>query len=597
MNAISLLAAQPGVERLGATLLHFAWEGLLIAIVYAAARHAVRRSSPQVRYGLACAALAAMSAAPALTWILLSLPASATDISTAAASLAPAAAAAHAPILAAFFLAAESAAPQSLLPWVVAVWLAGATFFWLRLVGSWMLAERLRSAHVRPAPGEWQQAFDRLRGRIRLRRPVRLLVSGLAQTPAVVGALRPIVLMPVGALAGLPPEQVEALLLHELAHIRRNDYLVNAAQSIVEALLFYHPAVWWVSAHIRAERELCCDDIAVSATGDAVAYARALAELATVPFLRGTALAAAGGHLAHRVSRLLGDPRPSARPVARPGLVAAAILPALAAIALFAQSDVRPNFAAASVKPIRSESLRSVRFLPGRLVADAPVRLLIQRAYGVQGFQVAGGPEWIDSERFEVEGKSAGNATRAQLLLMLQSLLEDRFQLQFHRETRELPVYALVASKSGLKLPPPKPDGCEEPASDAAPGWAGGRMAVPTSGAPLRRPLCGIVGVALQLQGAVMQGGKVGMADLTHELSLVLDRTVIDRTGFTGQFDLRIVFEPDGATPSMPPPPPGTPADSGAPSLPQALGQVGLRLESTKGPVEVLVIDRITKNR
>ena len=173
--------------------------------------------------------------------------------------------------------------PAPLLPWVVAVWLAGAMVFWLRLIGGWIFAERLRSSLVRPAPREWQQALDRLKNRIRVSRPVRLLVSSLVQAPAVVGWLRPVVLVPVGALAGLPPEQIEALLLHELAHIRRHDYLVNIVQSAIEALLFYHPAVWWVSGHIRAERELCCDDMAVSVSGDAVTYARALAELESDP--------------------------------------------------------------------------------------------------------------------------------------------------------------------------------------------------------------------------------------------------------------------------------------------------------------------------
>ena len=123
------------------------------------------------------------------------------------------------------------------------------------------------------------EILQKLGARIGLSRPVRLLVSALVQAPTVVGWLRPVMLVPVGALGGLPPEHLEALLLHELAHIRRHDYLVNILQSVAEALLFYHPAVWWVSVHIRAERELCCDDVAVSVSGDAFTYARALAQL------------------------------------------------------------------------------------------------------------------------------------------------------------------------------------------------------------------------------------------------------------------------------------------------------------------------------
>ena len=133
--------------------------------------------------------------------------------------------------------------------------------------------------------------------------------------------------MPLGALAGLPPEQVEALLLHELAHIRRHDYLVNILQSVAEAILFYHPAVWWVSAHMRAERELCCDDIAVSVSGDVLTYARALADLESYrPSHARTAMAANGGSLAPRIARLLGQPWPESRTVPGPGVVTSAAL-------------------------------------------------------------------------------------------------------------------------------------------------------------------------------------------------------------------------------------------------------------------------------
>src|SRR6185295_2411884 len=125
------------------------------------------------------------------------------------------------------------------------------------------------------------------------------------QAPTVVGWLRPVVLVPVGALAGLPADQVEALLLHELAHIRRHDYLVNILQNVAESLLFYHPAVWWISGHIRAERELCCDDMAVFVCGDSLSYARALAQLESFRPAQVSALAANGGSLADRIARLL----------------------------------------------------------------------------------------------------------------------------------------------------------------------------------------------------------------------------------------------------------------------------------------------------
>ncbi|HZI73051.1 MAG TPA: M56 family metallopeptidase, partial [Gemmatimonadales bacterium] len=328
---------------------------------------------------------------------------------------------------------------------------------WLRLLGGWIRAVRLRSRFVRPASAEWQQAFDRLKTRIRVSLPVRLVVSSLVQAPAVVGWLRPVVLMPVGALTGLPLDHIEALLLHELAHIRRHDYLVNVLQSMVETLLFYHPAVWWISGHIRTERELCCDDAAVSVTGDVLTYARALAGLESArPTNLNPVMAASGGSLAHRIARLLGQSRPVPRTLAGPAIVTVAMLLAVTALAVFGQPVARPKFEAASIKTSEETNFRMVRPLPGRLTADATVRLLVQNAYTVQPFQVVGGPAWIDAEQYEIEAKADGSANRAQMFLMLQSLLEDRFQLKTHRETRELPVYALVPARSGPKLPLPK---------------------------------------------------------------------------------------------------------------------------------------------
>jgi uncharacterized protein (TIGR03435 family) len=481
--------------------------------------------------------------------------------------------------------------------WVVVFWLTGASVFSLRLLCGWIAAERLRSRMVRPASAEWQRILDRLGTRICLSRPVRLLVSGRVQAPAAMGWLRPIVLVPLGALAGLPAAQMEALLLHELAHIRRHDYLVHILQSAVEALFFYHPAVWWISGHMRAERELCCDDIAVSVTGDAIVYARALAEFDSARWVQPTVMGANGGSLADRIARLLGQPSTSRRPLGGPGTAATLSVLAIGVCALFAQSvaqsaaqsaaqsNVRPQFEVASVKSSLATSVANVRPLPGRLTADASLQILIQYAYGVQPFQVVDSARWLQSGRYEIDAKADGNTSRNQMFLMLQSLLEDRFQLKIHRETRDMPVYALVAAKGGLKLSPPKGSNCVDSAANAAPEWAGGRMAAPGEVA-LAPPRCGSISLTLGL----MQGGKVAMPELVRKLSLMLDRSVIDKTGFMGLFDLQVQFVPDETTPAMPPPPPGS--DVSGISLPQALReQLGLQLESTKGPVEVIVVD------
>jgi uncharacterized protein involved in exopolysaccharide biosynthesis len=151
------------------------------------------------------------------------------------------------------------------------------------------------------------QRLDDLRRRLSIGRPVRLVKSALVEVPTVLGWLRPVILLPASSLAGLTPGQLDAILVHELAHVRRFDYLVNVLQCLIETVMFYHPVVWWISRCIREERENCCDDFVVKVSGNRVAYARALA---TLESLRGEmpqlAFAASGGSLLNRVRRLLG---------------------------------------------------------------------------------------------------------------------------------------------------------------------------------------------------------------------------------------------------------------------------------------------------
>jgi uncharacterized protein (TIGR03435 family) len=593
MNPLQILAAQPGVPRLGSTLIHFLWQGVAIAAVYAAARRRAGRSVPNVRYLLGCAALAAMTAAPLVTWWVLGPSAAGVATTSPAGPLSATASGAVRSLPAAFPGGGVSAAAAPFLSWVVALWLAGAIALWVRLIGGWFLAAQLRARRVRPAPAAWQQTLDRLKARMRVSGPVRLLQSSLVQAPAVVGWLRPVVLAPMGALAALPAEQMEALLLHELAHIRRYDYLVNILQSAVEAVLFYHPAVWWVSGQMRAERELCCDDDAVSVSGDAVVYARALAELASL--CQPVVMAANGGSLAHRISRLLGQPRSAPRTLSGTGIMAAGVLPVIAAVALFGQPASRPRFEVASIKPAGSQGPNMMRPLPNGLTGTVPLKLMMSRAYAVQSFQITGGPEWINSERYAINAKATGTPSHDQISLMLQSLLEERFQLKIHHETRELPMFNLVIARGGPKLATSKEGGCDD-STDPQPEPAGGRMAPPGSvAAPLTR--CGGLDVMLQVGGARMSGGKIPMSELVRMLSVVLGRTVVDRTGFTGTFDVRLDFLPDDSTPHLPPPPPDAASSNAmSPSIFSALPeQLGLRLEAAKGPVEVIVIDQVER--
>ncbi len=574
------------IDHLGHTLLAFFWQGALIACIYAILRAAARGARPNLRYLLACATLAMMLAAPVVTWYRLAPPLvqshgrnvnAKPNVSANAATNV-------------YLTTGLPAPPSSYLPYIVTAWFTGASALSLRLLISCLLALRLRRTRIRPAPAEWQLALDRLRARLRLARPVRLLISAAADVPAVIGWLRPIVLVPVGAISGIPAGQLEALLLHELAHIRRHDYLVNILQSIAEALLFYHPAVWWISAHIRAEREHCCDDLAVAATGDPLGYARALAGLESARRLHfAPALAATGAPLASRIARLLGYPRPASS--AAPAAIAGAL--ALIAAALFAQSPA-PKFEVASVKPSSENRFMDVRPQPGgRLTATGPLKLFIQNAYSLQAYQILGGPAWIESDRFQIDAKAPGNPDRQQLLRMLQSLLEERFQLQTHHESRDLPVYLLVASRSGPKLAAPKAGSCVSPAPgpDVPPP--------PRPGQPAAFP-CGHMGIMLQPSGARAEGGQIEIAELVRILSIIMGRPVQDRTGITSTFDVHLEFTPDTLAAGLPSPmgpaAAAPPSDSAAPSILTTIQeQLGLKLESAKGPVDVLVIDHVAR--
>ncbi len=604
MNALEMLASGPLLDRLGWTLVHFLWQGLSIAILYAATRQAVSRiAGPHLRYLLACAALAAMMAAPLVTWELMGPPEIAIDAAGHIRSSAPVSSPSG-PVTATNISLPESVRvampgvdPAEFLRWVVMVWLAGAVAFWVRLAGGWVVAARMRSMLVRSAPPEWRDTFEKLRARIGVSRPVKLLVSALVQVPTVIGWPRPVVLVPVGALGGLPAEHLEALLLHELAHIRRHDYLVNLLQSVAEALLFYHPAVWWVSGHIRAEREQCCDDLVVAVSGDALTYARALAQLESCrPAYGFAALAADGGSLADRISRLLGQPRRSVRAGLGPGVLAVAMLLVAASYGLFAQQDAHPAFQSVTIK--RNASNWSERFEhPMGMSENASLMLLIRFAYATHDSpylghsltlptsQVAGGPAWIDSEGYDIEAKAAPNSDPKQQWPMWQNLLADRFKLKLHRETRDLPVYVLTAAKSGLKLPPAKDLGCVHFLPGEKPHRVAGKVDCGYVSGPFSEFEPGRLNI---------RGSKVHMADLIRELSNILDRPVLDKTGFTGEFDVKLSFTADDTLIS-PFKPVGSklPADPNFPNLFAALeGQLGLKLDSATGPVEVLVIDR-----
>jgi ankyrin repeat protein/beta-lactamase regulating signal transducer with metallopeptidase domain len=312
---MATLFGQPLIIALGWTLLHFLWQGATIALLLAAVNLLLRGATARLRYVAACLAMLLMLAAVITTFLWLDLRS------------APGIAVSHETQASAFL--STAALPATVAPaistdspfrwkqWLeghlaslVFAWFVGVAILSLRTAGGWVLAQVLKR-RARPAEMSWQQTVTCLASRFGIRRPIALRESTYVRVPAVIGWLRPVILLPVSALAGLTPQMMEAILAHELAHIRRHDYLVNMLQTAVETMLFYHPAVWWVGKRIRQERENCCDDVAVAACGDALVHARALTALeqfrCAQPRL---AMAASGGSLLARIQRLLGVRQP-----------------------------------------------------------------------------------------------------------------------------------------------------------------------------------------------------------------------------------------------------------------------------------------------
>jgi beta-lactamase regulating signal transducer with metallopeptidase domain len=344
VSEIARLTGSPVVLTLGVALLHFLWQGMALALLAGLGLLALRRATANARHGFLLAVLLLMVAAPILTFAVLPRPAAPAPIVEALPEAAPAELPAAQVSLP---LTSPPAAPLSLrdrlslgrewvmgqAAWLAALWALGVIALSLRLLVGWLGLGRLRRHGAQALPAEWTERLARLAARLGVRGPVSLLASARVHAPMLLGWLKPAILLPAGLVAGLTPSQVEALLAHELAHLRRHDYALNLLQSAAETLLFYHPAVWWLSHRLRLERECCCDDLAVRACGDVVVYARALTELghfsASVPR---PGLAAGGGSLSHRVRRLLSRPAARRRPAWPAGVAALLMVGLLAAL-------------------------------------------------------------------------------------------------------------------------------------------------------------------------------------------------------------------------------------------------------------------------
>lgn len=301
-------------KALGWTLLHSLWQGLLIFLFLWAALGYYKKKSPQLRYLLSCVAMSCLIGGIGFTFsYYFSFPTASPlslDISQDSGT-------------AEILLNDHTAATSSLAWWdhwqdqasqfihlyarhLVAFWLVGVLLFGFRWIGGLYFTYRLRSEGAVAVPRSWQTKVQALANNLGVQRSVQLLESSKVEVPLTIGHLKPIILLPVGMLVGLTPQQVESILIHELAHIRRHDFVINLLLSALEILLFYHPVFWWISSKIQEERELCCDDIAVATCGNPRLYARTLLLMEEKRQQMTLAMAYQGKkqHLKYRIKRI-----------------------------------------------------------------------------------------------------------------------------------------------------------------------------------------------------------------------------------------------------------------------------------------------------
>ena len=473
------------------------------------------------------------------------------------------------------------------------LWAAGALAILLRWWRSW---RHIRTAVREAAPFECHATV-----------PVRM--SSSLMEPGVFGAIRPVMLLPEGIAGRLTQSQLNAIVEHEMCHVRRRDNLTFTLHMIVEALFWFHPLVWWIGARLVEERERACDEAVLEHGNKAEVYAESI--LSVCKFCVESPLPCAAGvsgsDLRKRIVRIMSECVARRLGTSRKILLGGAGFAAIAlptAIGIFHASQTAvlaraqdapadlPKYDVASIKPNKSGEMKiMMMFKPnGVSMTGATTQMMLTQAFSVEDDRIVGAPSWVKSDRFDVEAKVApedasklDKLKREQRFTMLQPLLEDRFNLKFHHETRELPVYELVLSKGGSKLQQSEPD---------IAGGDGARGKHTTF----------IMGMGN------IEGKGSSIDSLIHVLSQQLGRTIIDKTGLSGNFDYTLHFTPENMPrqvgPGPGPGPDGGRAGGDAPPPPDTSGpdiftaiqeQLGLKLISGKGPVDVIVIDHIDK--
>ena len=496
---------------------------------------------------------------------------------------------------------AAAASPRWIAPLVVTVWACGFTAMLLRRARQWREIRAVIRASSRFAAAPAVPAGIEVR------------TAPTVFEPGVVGLRRPVILLPEGIDRYLTAGQLATVMAHEVCHVRRRDNLTAALHMLVEAIFWFHPLVWWIGARLVATREQACDEQVVRETAEPLVYAEGILTVCRRYLQSPVMCAGVGGpDVKARIEAILSN-RMGARltPARRIVLTTAAALSlviplvagAIEAAAFSAGQlpnplvgsaiDPESRFDVVSIKPSDPAAQLRLGMTPGRLdLVGAPVRLVMGLVLPLR--RIVDWPDGLDTARYTITAKMPDGAPMAAMQVAIRNLLKDRFKLVTHTETRELPVYNLVVARSDGRLGP----AMKESSAECQAVMKDYLQAV-RQGAPQQAPPGPVARCALSQPGIgsfTMNGTSVGA--LATLLPQFVDRQVIDRTGLTAIYDLSLKWMPEANAPSLLGLPPAVPpaADPDAPNIFTAVQeQLGLKLEPGRGPVEVIVIDRLEK--
>ena len=531
---------------------------------------------------------------------------------------------------AAISVAASSPSPAHSLSivWAFActIWFCGFVVLLARWISGWKSALRMTRAAEEITVGREFDALLHAMSNAGVPSGIRLLLSSGEMEPGIFGIDRPVLLWPAGLSARLDDAQIEAIMAHEIEHVCRRDNLTSAIHSFIEAIFWFHPLVRYMSVRLSEERERACDERVLQQNSRPEAYAESILKVCSFCMEPAAACVSgvSGADLKQRILRIMTQRSGTALTFGRKCLLFSAGLLLIAApvgfgvlhgqeapaasgntTQTYAWTPDLPKYEVATIKPSSEEDgrIRMMMTPDGAEFNGVQVQMLLQQAFGVERDRIVGEPDWARSKRFDIATKVApedapklDKLKMEQRSAMLLPLLEERFGLKYHHENRELPMYALVLSKGGPKL---KTSTASGPADSRTRAAQGGLATPNEAGGRLSRER-GSPGMMRMSPGSLEASG--GTTDfLAHALSNMVGRTVVNNTGLTGNYDYTLKWTPDeGSMPRMdparggPPPQGDAPVDPNGPTLFTALEeQLGLKLQSEKGKVDVIVIDHI----